>query len=80
MFHDYVKYIEPPVMLAAARLRDKHPRRRMYRLLPPRGGKVGWGDTDVAQLPLGHSKLESTVRNLGIDVDDALEIAEQTKV
>lgn len=32
------------------------------------------------QLLLGHSKLESTVRYLGIEVDDALEIAEQTDV
>jgi len=32
------------------------------------------------QLLLGHRKLESTVRYLGIDVDDALEIAEQTEV
>jgi len=32
------------------------------------------------QLPLGHSKLESTVRYLGIEVDDALEIAEQTEI
>ncbi len=32
------------------------------------------------QLLLGHSKLESTVRYLGIEVDDALEIAEQTEV
>ena len=32
------------------------------------------------QLLLGHSKLESTVRYLGIDVDDALEMAEQTEV
>jgi integrase len=32
------------------------------------------------QLLLGHTKLESTVRNLGIEVDDALEIAEQTEV
>lgn len=31
----------------------------------------------VVQLLLGHSKLESTVRYLGIDVYDALEIAEQ---
>ena len=31
----------------------------------------------VVQLLLGHSKLESTVRNLGIEVDDALEISEQ---
>ena len=34
----------------------------------------------VVKLLLGHSKLESTVRYLGIDVDDALEIAEQTEV
>jgi ligand-binding sensor domain-containing protein len=34
----------------------------------------------VVQLLLGHSKLESTVRYLGIDVDDALEIAEQTDI
>jgi hypothetical protein len=35
----------------------------------------------VVQLRLlRHSKLESTVRYLGIDVDDALEIAEQTEV
>jgi hypothetical protein len=32
------------------------------------------------QLPLGHSKLESTVRYLGIEVDDALEISEQTEI
>jgi site-specific recombinase XerC len=29
---------------------------------------------------LGHTKLESTVRYLGIEVDNALEIAEQTEV
>jgi len=34
----------------------------------------------AVQLLLGHSKLESTVGYLGIDVDDALEIAEQTEV
>ena len=28
----------------------------------------------------GHTKIESTVRYLGIDVDDALEMAEQTEV
>ena len=32
------------------------------------------------QLVLGHSKLESTVRYLGIEVDDALEISEQTEI
>ena len=34
----------------------------------------------AVQLLLGHAKLESTVRYLGIEVDDALEIAEQTDV
>ena len=31
------------------------------------------------QLLLGHAKLESTVRYLGIEIDDALEMAEQTE-
>jgi integrase len=34
----------------------------------------------AVQLLLGHTKLESTVRYPGIEVDDALEIAEQTEV
>ncbi|MDX1486238.1 MAG: tyrosine-type recombinase/integrase [Alphaproteobacteria bacterium] len=34
------------------------------------------GNLRAVQLLLGHTKLESTVRYLGIEVDDALEIAE----
>jgi len=34
----------------------------------------------AVQLLLGHTKLESTVRYLDIEVDDALEMAEQTEV
>jgi integrase len=34
----------------------------------------------AVQLLLGHSKIEGTVRYLGIELDDALEIAEQTEV
>lgn len=34
----------------------------------------------AVQLLLGHNKLESTVRYHGIEVDDALEIAEQTEI
>ena len=33
----------------------------------------------AVQLLLGHTKLESTIRYLGIEVEDALEIAEQTE-
>jgi len=34
----------------------------------------------AVQLLLGHTKLESTVRYLGIDLDDALELAEKTEI
>jgi len=34
----------------------------------------------AVRLLLGHTKLESTVRYLGIEVDDALEIAQPTEV
>lgn len=34
----------------------------------------------AVQILLGHTKLESTVRYLGIEVEDALDIAEQLDV
>ncbi|MFT6156210.1 MAG: integrase [Neolewinella sp.] len=34
----------------------------------------------AVQLLLGHKKLESTVKYLGVEVDDALEIAEKTEI
>jgi integrase len=38
------------------------------------------GNLRAVQLLLGHTKIESTVRYLGIEVDDALSIAEQVDV
>lgn len=38
------------------------------------------GNLRAVQLLLGHTKIESTVRYLGIEVDDALEIAESVEV
>ena len=38
------------------------------------------GNLRAVQLLLGHSKLESTVRYLGIEVDDTLTISEQTEI
>lgn len=38
------------------------------------------GNLRAVQLLLGHTKIESTVRYLGIEVDDALTIAEQIDI
>ena len=38
------------------------------------------GNLRAVQLLLGHTKVESTVRDLGVEVDDALTIAEQVDV
>jgi integrase len=38
------------------------------------------GNLRAVQLLLGHMKIESTVRYLGIDVDDALAISEQIEI
>lgn len=38
------------------------------------------GNLRAVQLLLGHQKIESTVRYLGIDIDDALSISEQDEI
>ena len=38
------------------------------------------GNLRAVQLLLGHTKLENTVRYLGIEVDDALSISEQVEI
>jgi hypothetical protein len=38
------------------------------------------GNLRAVQLLLGHTKLESTVRYLGVEVYDALSIAEQIEI
>jgi integrase len=49
----------------------KHGYRGLHRMLT---------NLRAVQLLLGHTKIESTVRYLGIEVDDALAIAEQVDV
>jgi len=38
------------------------------------------GNLSAVQLVLGHTRIESAVRYLGIEVDDALAVAEQVDV
>jgi len=38
------------------------------------------GNLRAVQILLGHTKLESTVRYLGVEVEDALTISEQTEI
>jgi site-specific recombinase XerD len=38
------------------------------------------GNLRAVQLLLGHVKIESAVRYLGVDVEDALELSERTEV
>lgn len=38
------------------------------------------GNLRAVQILLGHAKIESTVRYLGVDVENALELAERTEV
>ncbi|KQP28788.1 integrase [Methylobacterium sp. Leaf100] len=38
------------------------------------------GNLWAVQILLGHTKIESTVRYLGVDVEDALALAEATEI
>jgi len=38
------------------------------------------GSLRAVQILLGHAKIENTVRYLGVDIEDALELAQATEV
>lgn len=69
-------------------MRSNFPSRPRHNVAGPTDAQVRWSaaliyrrkkNVRAVQLLLGHTKLESTVRYLGIEVDDALELAEQTE-
>lgn len=64
--------MDPLDRLGARRVRHPRLRRTKVSLVYKKTGNLR-----ACQLLLGHRKLESTVRYLGIEVDDALEISEQ---
>jgi site-specific recombinase XerC len=74
--------LKPEDFLFPSRLHDSpHLGTRQYaRILGHWLDELGLDHLRAVQLLLGHSKLESTVRYLGIEVDDALEISEQTEI
>ena len=55
-----------------------HALRRTKAVLKPLYRRTG--NLRAVQLLPGHSKIESTVRYLGIEVDDAIEIAEKIDI
>jgi integrase len=79
-------HIHPPICSAGASLGRKH--RLGVGILRHALDAAYEGCPDISQagnlcavqLLLGHTKLESTVRYLGIEVDDALNIAEQVEL
>jgi site-specific recombinase XerC len=40
----------------------------------------GTGNLRAVQILLGHTKIENTVRYVGVDVEDALMLAERTEI
>lgn len=62
------------------------PRAKTRELMPPAwlnaspAGIKATGNLRAVQILLGHLKIESTVRYLGVDVEDALTLAEGTEI
>ena len=78
---DYIKSAgkKPGEFLFTARRRQEGriPTQQYARLLSEWIASIGLDPHRAVQLLLGHTKIESAVRYLGIEVDDALSIAEQ---
>lgn len=51
-----------------------------FRLSAPKTCHSPTGNLRAVHILLGHSKIENTVRYLGIDVKDALALAENTEI
>jgi len=75
--------LENELCLSKNRPRTPWNKGKLIGAKPPLRPKHVWsisGNLRAVQLLLGHTKIESTVRYLGIELDDALGIAEQIDV
>jgi len=74
----------PEITFAEARSARDAARRQLAHDVDPNAAKrqarIEASNLRAVQILLGHSKIENTVRYLGIDVEDALALAENTEI
>ena len=85
MPHSYISVRSCPVILGAASVTGIGLQAEDYGTHSHRRTKVSiiykaTGNLRAVQILLDHAKIESTVRYLGVDVEDALELSERTEI
>jgi len=75
-------YLFPSIRKTSQHLSTRQYARIVHRWVGTKAAQIykKTGNLRAVQILLGHTKLESTVRYLGVEVDDALRIAEQIEL